>query len=82
MRAGINIWMLTGDKQETAINIGYSCRLLKSSQTLQSYHIVNEETLDKTREAIAAAYIKIQSNPLDFTLIIDSKFLFVLILIF
>lgn len=27
--ANINVWMITGDKQETAINIGYSCRLLK-----------------------------------------------------
>ncbi|CAG9815317.1 unnamed protein product [Phaedon cochleariae] len=28
MLAGIKIWVLTGDKQETAINIGYSCQLL------------------------------------------------------
>ena len=26
--AGINFWMLTGDKIETAINIGFSCKLL------------------------------------------------------
>jgi len=26
--AGIKLWVLTGDKQETAINIGFSCRLL------------------------------------------------------
>ncbi|KAG0584404.1 hypothetical protein KC19_3G207800 [Ceratodon purpureus] len=28
-RAGINIWVLTGDKVETAINIGYACSLLR-----------------------------------------------------
>ncbi|QPG74872.1 hypothetical protein FOA43_002208 [Brettanomyces nanus] len=28
-RAGLKMWMLTGDKRETAINIGYSCRLIK-----------------------------------------------------
>ena len=27
--AGINIWMLTGDKLETAENIGESCKLLR-----------------------------------------------------
>ncbi|XP_070541924.1 phospholipid-transporting ATPase ID-like isoform X2 [Ptychodera flava] len=27
-KANIKIWVLTGDKQETAINIGYSCQLL------------------------------------------------------
>jgi phospholipid-transporting ATPase len=26
--SGIKVWVLTGDKQETAINIGYSCKLL------------------------------------------------------
>ena len=28
MTAGIKLWVLTGDKQETAINIGYSSNLL------------------------------------------------------
>lgn len=28
-RANIKLWMLTGDKRETAINIGHSCRLVK-----------------------------------------------------
>ncbi len=29
--ANINIWVLTGDKLETAINIGYSCSLLDNT---------------------------------------------------
>lgn len=33
-RAGIRMWMLTGDKRETAINIGYSCRLIKDYSTV------------------------------------------------
>jgi phospholipid-translocating ATPase len=33
-RAGIKLWMLTGDKRETAINIGHSCRLVKDYSTL------------------------------------------------
>ena len=28
LTAGIKLWVLTGDKQETAINIGYSSNLL------------------------------------------------------
>ena len=28
MEAGIKMWVLTGDRQETAINIGYSCKLI------------------------------------------------------
>lgn len=33
-QAGIKIWMLTGDKLETAINIGYSCKLLTPDHTI------------------------------------------------
>jgi phospholipid-transporting ATPase len=32
--AGIHIWVLTGDRQETAINIGYSCKLLNEDMSL------------------------------------------------
>ncbi|GBG85508.1 hypothetical protein CBR_g40147 [Chara braunii] len=31
-RAGIKIWVLTGDKMETAINIAYACSLLTNEQ--------------------------------------------------
>ena len=32
--AGIKVWVLTGDKVETAINIGYSCQLLNAKMEL------------------------------------------------
>lgn len=32
--AGIKIWMLTGDKLETAENIGESCKLLKKDMII------------------------------------------------
>nr|UJH94624.1 Dnf3 [Starmerella bombicola] len=38
-RAGIRMWMLTGDKRETAVNIGYSCRLIKDFSTVISLSI-------------------------------------------
>ena len=31
--AGIKIWVLTGDKMETAINVGFLCGLLKTTET-------------------------------------------------
>ncbi|KAL2316148.1 Phospholipid-transporting ATPase [Schizosaccharomyces pombe] len=33
-RAGIKFWMLTGDKKETAINIGHSCGVIKEYSTV------------------------------------------------
>lgn len=44
--AGIKIWVLTGDRQETAINIGMSCKLLSEDMNLL---IINEETKTDTR---------------------------------
>lgn len=49
MKADINLWVLTGDKQETAINIGYSCKLLTHGMDLI---ILNEDSLDNTRDCI------------------------------
>ena len=32
LAAGMRVWVLTGDKTETAVNIGYACCLLSDSQ--------------------------------------------------
>ena len=32
--AGVKVWVLTGDKLDTAKNIGFSCRLLTKDMTL------------------------------------------------
>jgi phospholipid-transporting ATPase len=47
MEADIKIWILTGDRQETAINIGYSCKLLNEDMSLL---ICNENTHFETKE--------------------------------
>ncbi|CAM1505472.1 Fc.00g111090.m01.CDS01 [Cosmosporella sp. VM-42] len=46
-QANIKVWVLTGDRQETAINIGMSCKLLSEDMMLL---IVNEETSTATRD--------------------------------
>ncbi|KAI9460826.1 hypothetical protein HD554DRAFT_1566330 [Boletus coccyginus] len=47
--AGIKIWVLTGDRQETAINIGENCRLAGERMNLM---VANEETARETAEFI------------------------------
>ncbi|XP_040565458.1 phospholipid-transporting ATPase IB isoform X2 [Lepeophtheirus salmonis] len=46
LKANIKVWVLTGDKLETAINIGYSCKLLHHDMTLM---VIETKTLDETR---------------------------------
>lgn len=43
MRANIRVWVLTGDKQETAIEIGKSCNLLKTDMELIDLSSENHE---------------------------------------
>ncbi|GAB2214152.1 hypothetical protein Drorol1_Dr00018492 [Drosera rotundifolia] len=45
-RAGIKIWVLTGDKMETAINIAYACSLINNEM---KQFIINSDT-DEIRE--------------------------------
>ncbi|KAI1883759.1 hypothetical protein AGOR_G00234850 [Albula goreensis] len=73
MKADIKIWILTGDKQETAINIGHSCKLLTKNMGLL---VINEDSLDDTRE-ILNQHCSMLGNTLhkenNFALIIDGK---------
>lgn len=73
MKADIKIWILTGDKQETAINIGHSCKLLTKNMGLL---VINEDTLDGTRETLSH-HCGILGDAMhkenDFALIIDGK---------
>jgi phospholipid-transporting ATPase len=58
-RAKIKIWMLTGDRQETAINIGLSSGMIDEEMTLV---IVNEESLEATRNNILKKLHAIRSQ--------------------
>lgn len=54
--AGIHVWVLTGDKLETAINIGFSCKLLRKEMLLLT---VRSTDVIATREQLRAAYEQI-----------------------
>lgn len=43
--AGIKIWVLTGDKMETAINIGYACNLLQHNMSKHVIRLEDNSTL-------------------------------------
>ncbi|CAH2045126.1 unnamed protein product [Thlaspi arvense] len=62
-QAGVKIWVLTGDKTETAINIGYACSLLREGMkkimiTLDSPDV---EALEKQGDKDAVAEASFQS---------------------
>ena len=54
-RANIKLWMLTGDKRETAISISRSCRLAKDYSTF----VILDHTLGNVEQRIATAQLDI-----------------------
>ncbi|KAK7116639.1 phospholipid-transporting ATPase ID-like isoform X2 [Littorina saxatilis] len=56
--ADIKIWVLTGDKQETAINIGFSCRLL--TDEMEEPFIVDAESLEEVEQQLRTALTEVK----------------------
>lgn len=52
--AGIKVWVLTGDKQETAISIGYSSKLLTSNMT---QIIINNNSKESCKKSLEDAIV-------------------------
>ena len=71
-RANIKLWMLTGDKRETAINVGHSCRLVKDYSTLVILDQENGEveqsivklTADITKGSVAHSVVVVDGQTL------------------
>ncbi|KAF9189250.1 hypothetical protein BGZ50_000866 [Haplosporangium sp. Z 11] len=75
-QAGIKVWVLTGDRQETAINIGYSCKLIQEDMSLiicnEQTHWEAKEFLENKLKAIKSTHQRGDDiEPL--ALIIDGK---------
>lgn len=74
-KAGLKIWILTGDKQETAINIGFACSLLSHAMTIL---IINANTREETMKQLEQAQAqqrevveKRGGGPVEFGFVID-----------
>ena len=69
-RAGIKLWMLTGDKRETAINIGHSCRLIRDYSTVT----VLDRELGDVSQSMAAGIVNInKGNVAHSVVVIDGQ---------
>ncbi|VUZ40996.1 unnamed protein product [Hymenolepis diminuta] len=49
LAAGISVWLLTGDKQETAVNIGFSCQLITSGHIQL---VINASDMNRVEEQL------------------------------
>jgi P-type E1-E2 ATPase len=56
LKANIQVWMLTGDKLETAENIAKSCNLINEEMTIQKITSQNEEEIVVELEKINSMF--------------------------
>jgi magnesium-transporting ATPase (P-type) len=61
IRANIKVWVLTGDKQETAIEIGKSCKLIQTDMRLEILTKPNVEALDYEMDRLMRQFPNINS---------------------
>jgi phospholipid-transporting ATPase len=74
--AGIKVWMLTGDKEETAINIAYACSLLDNSIKqiiINCTQFPNEEAIQDRLQTAYEEYINRKDPNMQISLIIDGE---------
>lgn len=57
--AGIRFWMLSGDKLETTVNIGFSCELLNPGMQIFK---INQESMQEIMNYISMALKRVQSE--------------------
>lgn len=69
-RANIKMWMLTGDKRETAINIGHSCRLIKDYSNVT---ILDHEAGQVDEMAAAAVVAITQGTVAHSVVVVDGQ---------
>uniref|UniRef100_A0A8C6NUF9 Phospholipid-transporting ATPase n=1 Tax=Nothobranchius furzeri TaxID=105023 RepID=A0A8C6NUF9_NOTFU len=50
--ANIKVWVLTGDKQETAVNIGYSCKML--TDDMMEVFTISGRTVQSVRQELGS----------------------------
>ncbi|KAJ1566001.1 hypothetical protein HK096_004895 [Nowakowskiella sp. JEL0078] len=61
-RAGIKIWMLTGDKKETAVNIGHTCQITKDWSELLYIEGKNAAEIARSLESCVIRAAEVQSG--------------------
>lgn len=70
--AGIKIWVLTGDKLETAVNISESCRHFTDSMT--NFILADMRSSNELKETLKNIYQEIKSLPSEsFALVVDGE---------
>ena len=69
-KAGIKLWILTGDKVQTAIEIGFSCNLLSNEMEIM---ILSADSEQETLAQVEASLNKLQSSSHEdkFAVVID-----------
>ena len=71
-RAGMKVWMLTGDKVETAINIGLSCNLISVNMELMQIEAEDEAKVESILKDCESKHDRLLDEAI-FAMIVDGR---------
>jgi phospholipid-translocating P-type ATPase (flippase) len=71
LKADVKVWMLTGDKLETAENIGYSCKLIQSD--FEKLYIYENDDLQKKYDEHSQAIKQFKAAGKRISLLVEGK---------
>eukprot|EP00794_Sanderia_malayensis_P011228 gene11228-12407_t len=72
--AGIKVWVLTGDKQETAVNISHSCGHIQTGMEL--LYVVQKKTVIEVQAVLEEFHKRVNSHDckeVEFALVVDGS---------
>ncbi|QPG99507.1 hypothetical protein C2857_001954 [Epichloe festucae Fl1] len=72
-RANIKIWMLTGDKRETAINIAHSARICRPGSDMHILDVAKQRPLEAQLTALAEEELHNGSGSIHSVVVIDGQ---------
>lgn len=72
-KAGIKVWMLTGDKRETAVNIAHSARICSAESTLYELDVDNAVDLETQCLDLRGALQQYQKTSAHTALLVDGN---------
>ena len=73
MEAGMKVWGLTGDKQETAINIAYACQLMDNDMDQFIFNLDLYPTMESLVSRLTECCSEIDTEPGNNTKLVTSK---------
>jgi phospholipid-transporting ATPase len=73
-KAGMKVWVLTGDKQETAVNIAFACKLLTNKMQIVTIEGTSADDVRSHVRSLAHSFVSVpHSSFMNYALVVEGS---------